>query len=240
MKLSIVIPVFNEEKTLNTLVEKVVAVDISPDTTEIVVVNDCSTDSTSQILESVGKKYKNIKVITHKKNQGKGAAVRTGMKEATGDYIVIQDADLEYNPKDLKRLFALIQQNKAKVVYGTRLKRWPNIYKEESRPRFLIHYLGNRFLSLVTSILYGQWITDMETCYKIFPKSFIDKTQIVGNGFNFEPEVTAKLIKARYKIVEVPIKTTPRGYEEGKKLQTIPEGIEALKTLLRYRFTDSK
>jgi glycosyltransferase involved in cell wall biosynthesis len=238
MKLSIIIPVYNEEKTLQEIVKKVDEVSVSPSSKEIVIVDDASSDTTPQILETLQKKYKDLTVITHKLNAGKGAAVRTGMKKATGDYIVIQDADLEYDPKDLKRLFSPIQQNTAKVVYGTRLKRLPNLKKEESRPRFLIHYLGNRFLSFVTSMLYGQWITDMETCYKIFPRSFIQTTQIKGNGFNFEPEITAKLIKAGYKIVELPIKTTPRGYEEGKKLQTIPEGIEALKTLFRYKFVD--
>ncbi len=238
MKLSIIIPVFNEEKTVEQVIRKVSSVDISPSDKEIVIVNDYSSDNTGKILTSLEKKIPNLTVLTHQKNKGKGAAVRTGMGAATGDYFVIQDADLEYNPSDLKKLFRPIQEGKAEVVYGTRLKRLPHLRGEESRPRFLIHYLGNRFLSLITSILYLQWVTDMETCYKIFPKKFIQKTKIMGNGFNFEPEVTAKLIKAGYKIHEISIRTTPRGYEEGKKLQTIPEGIEALKTLIKYRFRD--
>lgn len=237
MTLSIVIPVFNEQKTIETLLKAVAAVDISPVIKEIIVVNDCSTDNTAALLQGMKKKLKELKIITHKKNQGKGAAVRTGMHHATGDYIVIQDADLEYNPQDYKKLLQPILEGKTEVVYGSRLQRLPHLKGEESRPQFLIHYFGNRILSLITSILYLQWITDMETCYKVFPRAFIEKTSIHGTGFEFEPEITAKLIKSGYKIQEVSIRTTPRGYEEGKKLQTIPDGIKALKTLVKYRFT---
>lgn len=236
MTLSIVIPVYNEQKTVETLLEAVKKVDISPVKKEIIVVNDSSTDKTAAILQKVKKNVKELTIITHEKNQGKGAAVRTGMKHATGDYIVIQDADLEYNPQDFTHLLKPILSGETQVVYGSRLQRLPNLRGEESRPQFLIHYFGNRFLSLVTSILYFQWITDMETCYKIFPRTFIQKTPIYGNGFDFEPEITAKLIKAGYTVRELPIKTTPRGYDEGKKLQTIPDGIKALRTLIKYRF----
>jgi glycosyltransferase involved in cell wall biosynthesis len=238
MKLSIIIPVYNEEKTLRSILTAVEHVDITPVKKEIIVVNVASKDKTRHILDEMKKKIQDLSVITHEKNQGKGAAVRTGMREATGDYIVIQDADLEYDPEDLKRLFQPIADGKTQVVYGSRLQRLPHLRGEESRPKFLLHYFGNRFLSLITSVLYGQWITDMETCYKIFPREFIRKTRIYGNGFDFEPEVTAKLIKAGYRITELPIKTTPRGYEEGKKLQTIPDGMKALWTLLRYRFSN--
>lgn len=238
MTLSIVIPVFNEEKTVQSLLTAVAAVSIAPVKKEIIVVNDASTDESAKILSKAKKTIPELRVITHEKNQGKGAAVRTGMHHATGDYIVIQDADLEYNPQDLKKLLQPILKGTAQVVYGSRLQRLPHLRAEESRPKFLLHYFGNRFLSLVTSLLYLQWITDMETCYKIFPTSFIKKTPIYGNGFEFEPEITAKLIKAGYKIQELPIKTKPRGYEEGKKLQTIPDGIKALRTLIRYRFQD--
>lgn len=238
MKLSVVIPVYNEEKTLQTLLSAVDAVSLDPVKKEIIVVNDASSDKTSSILEKAKKQIKDLRVITHEKNRGKGAAVRTGMAAATGDYIVIQDADLEYDPQDLIKLLKPIQEGKTQVVYGSRLQRLPHLRGEESRPKFLLHYFGNRLLSLITSALYGQWITDMETCYKIFPREFITKTKIYGNGFDFEPEVTAKLIKAGYKITEVSIKTKPRGYEEGKKLQTIPDGLKALWTLLRYRFSN--
>lgn len=238
MKLSIIIPVFNEEKTITDLIKKVAAVKFPNAEKEIVIINDCSTDGTAQKLQQLAKSVPDLTIITHSKNQGKGAAVRTGFAKATGDYIVIQDADLEYDPNQLPMLFKPIQEGIAAVVYGTRLKRLPHLHKEESRGRFLLHYLGNRFLSFITSALYLQWITDMETCYKIFPRAFLKKTTIYGNGFDFEPEITAKLIKHGYKIVEIPITTTPRGYEEGKKLQTFPEGFRALITLIKYRLSD--
>lgn len=238
MKLSIVIPVYNEEKTIENLLKKVQAVSLDPVEKEIIVVNDHSTDSTAEKLQKLKKDIKNLLVIAHAKNQGKGAAVRTGFKHATGDYLVIQDADLEYDPQDLVRLFKPIQDQKAQVVYGTRLKRLPHLGREERTIRFFFHYFGNRFLSLVTSILYGQWITDMETCYKIFPRKALSKFRLSGNGFDFEPEITAKLLKKGYRILEIPITVKPRGYSEGKKLHAIRDGIIALKTLLKNRLVE--
>lgn len=238
MKLSIVIPVFNEERTVEKIIEQVSKVDLSPASSEIVVVNDHSTDSTAEILEKLKNKYKTLRVFSHETNKGKGAAVRTGMEKANGDYIVIQDADLEYDPKQLVSLTRPIIAKTSEVVFGTRLNKLPRVQGGMSKSRFLAHYFGNRFLSLITSTLYGQWITDMETCYKIFPREALKKFTLSGNGFDFEPEITAKLIKAGYKITELPIETTPRGYDEGKKLQTIPEGIRALRTLIVYRFTN--
>lgn len=234
MKLSIIIPVYNEEQTIGEILKRVKNVTL-PLQKEIIIVNDSSSDKTERILESMKKRMQGIRVFHHIKNQGKGAAIRTGLKASSGDYVVIQDADLEYNPKDLVRLVAPITSGKTSVVYGTRLKRLPNLQREERTPRFVIHYFGNRFLSLVTSLLYGQWITDMETCYKIFPGEFARKITLNGNGFDFEPEITAKLMKAGYRITEVPIAANPRGYEEGKKLQTVPEGIRAIWTLVKYR-----
>src|SRR3989344_8807860 len=175
-KLSIIIPVFNEENTIVKVVNNVAGVEISGVAKEIVVVDDASTDRTAMNLKSTLISLVNlnkVKFISHKVNQGKGAAVKTGIVNSTGDYIVIQDADLEYDPKDIVKLVAPIHKNVAKVVYGTRLNRLPNLSHEERRPLFLLHYLGNRFLSLLTSVLYGQWITDMETCYKLFPRSAV-------------------------------------------------------------------
>ena len=238
MKLSIIIPVFNEEKTISEILRKVCKVKIPNASTEIIVVDDGSTDLTVRNLKSQISNLKNIKFIRHKINQGKGAAVRTGIKNATGDYIIIQDADLEYDPKDIARLVIPIKKGVSQVVYGTRLKRMPNLSRDERNLRFLLHYIGNKFLSLITSILYGQWISDMETGYKLFPKSALDGIRLNSKGFDFEPEITAKLLKKGFKIQEVPITTNPRGYSEGKKLNTFKDGTIALFTLLKCRFID--
>lgn len=236
MNLSIIIPVFNEEKTIREVIKRVLALKIDGVNKEIIVVDDGSTDSTKILLKK--NKSKAVKVVFHDNNLGKGSAVKTGIENSSGDYIVIQDADLEYNPLDIKKLTDEVSKNKAKVVYGTRLKRLPNFSRDERKPLFLIHYLGNRFLSLLTSILYGQWLTDMETCYKLFPKSAVGNMKLKARRFDFEPEITAKLLKKGYKILEVPISTIPRGYEEGKKLNTIKDGTVALWTLFKYRFVD--
>ena len=238
MKLSIIIPVFNEEKTIAEILERVVNLKIANVDKEIIVVDDGSTDATASEIQNSEFRIQNFKYIRHKTNHGKGAAVRTGIKHATGDYIVIQDADLEYDPNDIKKLLKPVSKGNAKVVYGTRLNRMPNFSKEERTPRFLLHYVGNRFLSLITSILYGQWITDMETCYKLFPRKAVDKISLNAKGFDFEPEITAKLLKKRYRILEVPIITKPRGYNEGKKLNTFRDGTIALFTLVKCRFID--
>jgi glycosyltransferase involved in cell wall biosynthesis len=235
MILSIIIPVFNESKTILEILDRVIAIKIPNFQKEIILVDDGSTDGTREKIAKA--KLKGVKVFLHKANQGKGAAVKTGIKQAKGDYIIIQDADLEYDPRSIKNLTAQISGEKS-VIYGSRLNRMPHLNKEEKKHLFIIHYFGNRFLSLVTSILYGQWITDMETCYKLFPKAAVSKMKINARGFEFEPEVTSKLLKRGYKIKEVPIIATPRGYDEGKKLNTIRDGSKALWYLLKYRFTD--
>ena len=238
MKLSIIIPVFNEEKTISEILKRVSETKISGVEKQIIVINDGSTDSTASKIHNFLVKHPDIKIINHTKNQGKGAAVRTGIKNATGDYIIIQDADLEYSPKDIEKLIKPVLNGTSKVVYGTRLKRLPSFSKEERTPQFLLHYVGNKFLSLLTSILYGQWITDMETCYKLFPRKAVEDMKLNARGFEFEPEITAKLLKKGYKILEIPISTKPRGYDEGKKLNTFRDGFIALWTLLKYRFVE--
>lgn len=232
MKLSIIVPVYNEEKTISKIMECLEKLSIPSVTKEVIVVDDGSTDSTRKNLS----KIKWPKIVFHEKNQGKGAAVKTGIKKSSGDYIIIQDADLEYDPEYIKILVKPILEGKAKVVYGTRLKRMPNFTAEERTFQFLIHYLGNRFLSFVTSVLYGQWITDMETCYKLFPKIALNGVRLNARGFEFEPEITAKLMKKGYKIIEIPISAKPRGYDEGKKLHTIRDGTKAFWSILKYRF----
>lgn len=236
MKLSIIIPVYNEEKTIELLLKKVFDAKIPDIEKEIIVVDDGSTDATVSAINNLA--INNFIFIKHKGNQGKGTAVRTGIKKATGDYIIIQDADLEYNPNDIAKLIKPIKQGKAQIVYGTRLKRLPNFSRDERLNILKLHYVGNKFLSLVTSMLYFSWITDMETCYKLFPKIAMKDMVLHARGFEFEPEITAKLLKKGYKIYDVPISTNPRGYTEGKKLDTVRDGMKAIWALVKYRFVD--
>lgn len=239
MKLSIIIPVFNEEKTIIPVLEKLLELQFPLKTQrEIIIVDDGSKDKTVKQVKDFLEKHKKsgIALYVHGKNQGKGAAIKTAIEKATGEFVIIQDADLEYDPNDILRLFQEVIDKKAEVVYGTRLKRMPHFEKEERTGRFLLHYLGNKFLSLLTSTLYGQWITDMETCYKLFPRKAVLHMNLEAKGFEFEPEITAKLMKAGYKIHEIPIQTKPRSYTEGKKLNTFKDGKKALMTLFKYRF----
>lgn len=238
MKLSIIIPVYNEENTVGEVIRRVSNIKIPGVPKEIIVVDDGSTDASASEIRKLNLEIRELKFFTHEKNQGKGAAVTTGIENATGDYIIIQDADLEYNPKDIPRLMEPVIQAKAQIVFGTRLKRLPNLRRDERTLRFLIHYFGNRFLSLLTSILYGQWITDMETGYKLFPKNALGRINLRARRFDFEPEITAKLLKNDYKIMEVSIITMPRDYKEGKKLNTFRDGIIALWSLFKFRISD--
>lgn len=244
MRLSIIIPVYNEEETVEEILDRLGKVKFSGVEREVVIVDDGSTDNTRKKLKKLEGKFKKFKgfkkfkIIYHPENQGKGAAVRTGLKQAAGDYILIQDADLEYNPQDIPRLLKPIQAGRAKVVYGSRLRRWPNLKQDERRLQFLLHYFGNRFLSLLTSLFYGQWITDMETGYKIFPKKALKNIRLKARRFDLEPEITSKLLRKGYRIMEMPIRTRPRGYEEGKKLQTVKDGSIAFWTLVKCRFFD--
>ena len=237
IKLSIIVPVYNEEKTVAKLLARIEAVKISGVTKEMIIVDDGSKDKTPLAINEYLKssKGREIKLISHKINLGKGMAVRTGISKASGDYVVIQDADLEYDPKYLIDLMEPIKSGSYKVVYGTRLKRLPDLKKDEKSLRFLLHFFGNRVLSLMVSILFLTWLTDIETCYKIFPRSSFSKMKIKSLGFDFEPEVTIKLLKLGYKIKELPIKTVPRDYSQGKKLKTFYDGSRAFWAILKYR-----
>ncbi len=228
-KVSIIIPVFNEKNTIKALLEKVQNANFSGLEKEIIMVDDCSNDGTTEILRELSKNYK---VFFHEKNQGKGAAIRTAIKEATGDFVVIQDADLEYLPDDYDKLLPLLINDEADVVYGSRFKN-----QENSKNFILKNKIANKFLTLLTNILYGAEITDMETCYKAFKRELIQSITIKSNRFDFEPEITAKIMKRKARLKEVPISYFGRGHDEGKKINW-KDGIHAILTLIKFRFTD--
>jgi glycosyltransferase involved in cell wall biosynthesis len=237
MKLSVIIPAFDEEKSIATIIKRVLRIRIPGTEIEVIVVDDGSRDGTVSAAFDVIKNSPDVHLFEHRENCGKGAAVATGLSHATGDYVVIQDADLEYDPQYIPALLAGLDE-KHRVVYGTRLNRMPHLNGEERTAQFLLHYLGNRFLSILTSVLYGQWLTDMETCYKVFPRQAIDGMHLRARRFDFEPELTAKLLKKGFKIREVSITTNPRSYAEGKKLNTVRDGLVAVWTILKFRFVD--
>lgn len=241
MRLSIIIPVYNEESTITKLLEAVVKVKLPTKTDkEIIVVDDASSDSSyAKILQFKQKSFKNVslKVIRHNYNHGKGSAVVDGINLSSGDVVVIQDADLEYDPDDYPKLMEPILSGKSEVVYGTRLKDYPlKIFGKKKTP-LVSHFLGNKFLTLITEILYGKKVSDMETCYKMFKKDVVANLTIKARRFDFEPEFTAKVMKSGYSIYEVPIKVKPRGYDEGKKISW-KDGFIALWTLVKYRFVN--
>ena len=224
VKLSIVIPVYNEKNTLSTLLTRVEAVDYDK---EIVLVDDCSTDGTREIVES----YKNKKEYTvaiHPHNQGKGAALRTGFAQASGDIIIIQDADLEYDPRDYGKLLEPILDGRADVVYGSRFLGGPH------RVLFFWHYLGNMALTLLSNITTNLNLTDMETCYKVFTRQVLDSIDLKCNRFGFEPEFTSKVAKQKFRIYEVPISYSGRDYAEGKKIGW-KDGVAAIWFIIRFR-----
>ena len=231
MKLSIIIPVYNEEKSILEVISRVKKVNLGSITKEIIIIDDFSTDNTRKIMLEL--KDPSLKIFFHQKNHGKGAAIRTGLKHATGDIILVQDADLEYNPKEYPKLLKPIIEGKTKVVYGSRLE----AIKRNLKKMYKLHYFGNLFLTIVTNMLYGAKITDMETGYKVFRKEVIQNINLRAKRFDFEPEITAKILKKGYKITEVPIDFMGRKFNEGKKI-TWKDGVKALYYLIKYRFTD--
>ncbi len=228
-KVSIIIPVFNEKDTLKLLLEKVEQANFAGLDKEIIMVDDCSNDGTTDILKELSQNYK---VLFHEKNQGKGAAIRTAVKEATGDFVVIQDADLEYLPDDYDKLLPLLVNNEADVVYGSRF-----LNLENSKNFILKNKIANKFLTLLTNILFGAAITDMETCYKAFKREFIQGITIKSDRFDFEPEITAKVMKRKARLKEVPISYFGRGHDEGKKINW-KDGLHAIFALIKFRFSD--
>ena len=231
-RLSILIPVFNEARTLRELLAQVDAATVAGLQKELIIVDDGSTDGTREILERLEGLQTPFRVVFHGQNMGKGAAIRTALTYATGDLILVQDADLEYDPRDYEDLVAPILGGRADVVYGSRLRGGKPV-----RDFSLLYLWGNKFVTLLTNVLYGAALTDMETCYKVFRADVIKNLHIRANRFDFEPEVTAKVLKRGYKLVEFPIAYYGRAHAEGKKL-TWRDGFSALWTLAKYRVMD--
>jgi glycosyltransferase involved in cell wall biosynthesis len=223
MKLSIVIPVYNEKNTIEEIVKKVKSVDLNK---EIVIVDDYSTDGTREILKTMEGEVD--KIIYHDKNQGKGAALRTGFNHITGDCVIVQDADMEYDPNEYHLLLQPILENKADVVYGSRFSSG-----HPHRVLYFWHYLGNRFLTLLSNMFTNLNITDMETCYKLFRTEVIKDIKIEQNRFGFEPEITAKVARKKVRIYEVGISYYGRSYAEGKKINW-KDGLKAIWCIIKY------
>ncbi len=226
MKLSIVIPVYNEAATIREVLERVRA---TPFDKEVIVVDDGSTDGTRDLLRSL--RFPDVVVVLHERNQGKGAALRTGFGRASGDVVIVQDADLEYDPADYPRLLKPIVEEKADVVYGSRFG------GEAHRVLFFWHYVGNRFLTTLSNMFTNLNLTDMETCYKVFRASLLKSLRLRANRFGFEPEFTAKVARLGCRVYEVPISYHGRGYDAGKKI-TWKDGFAAIGCIVRYRFFD--
>jgi glycosyltransferase involved in cell wall biosynthesis len=224
--LSVIVPVFNERSTVAELLRRVRNVELPLDV-EVIVVDDGSSDGTDKILTALGDST--VRIISHGANRGKGAAVRTGVAAARGDLVIIQDADLEYDPEDWPKLLDPILRGKARIVYGSR-------FTGERKNMLPLHWLGNRFLSLVTNVLYSSTLSDMESCYKLFDRRVLEGITIDSDRFEFEPEITAKVLRRGHRIYEVPISYAGREPDEGKKI-TWRDGFGALRALVRYRFT---
>jgi glycosyltransferase involved in cell wall biosynthesis len=227
MKLSVIIPVYNEVESIQAILKRVQDTKLVH---EIIVVDDGSKDGTREVLKTLDGK-KGIRIILHEHNKGKGAAVRTGMAAATGDVLLIQDADLEYDPRDYPQLLQPINEGLADVVYGSRF------LGGSHRVAMFWHMIANRILTFMTNILYNTILTDMETGYKVFRREILNGMVLHANSFDFEPEFTAKILKRHFRIFEVQITFNPRDYTQGKKIK-LKDAFEAVWTLIKYRFVD--
>ena len=227
-KISILVPVFNEQATLLKIIQRIQAVDLNT-AREIVIVDDGSTDKTREILKNIN--HPEIKIFYLPKNQGKGAALHLAFQHATGDILIIQDADLEYDPRDYPALLQPLEEGLADVVYGSRFLGAPR------RATMFWHMVANKMLTFMTNILYNNILTDMETGYKVFRREVVENMPLHAKRFEFEPEFTAKILKRKVRIFEVPISFNPRDYSEGKKIG-IKDAFEAVWALLKYRFVD--
>lgn len=227
-KLTVVIPCYNEEMTLSKCVKRVIEIKDAFLELEVIIIDDCSTDRSFLMATELASNHPEISVIRHKKNQGKGAALRTGFQKASGDFVAVQDADLEYNPMEMKKLLVPLINNEADVVFGSRF-----LSSGAHRVLYFWHYLGNRFLTLLSNMLTDLNLTDMETCYKVFRREIIQSIDIKENRFGFEPEIVAKIAHKRLRIYEMGISYYGRTYEEGKKIG-VKDGIRAMYCIFRY------
>jgi glycosyltransferase involved in cell wall biosynthesis len=227
MKLSVIVPCYNEAKTIETVLENIKNVSLEIDK-EIIIIDDCSTDGTREYLKSIDDKNESIKIIYHSKNCGKGAALRSGFKAASGDIVLIQDADLEYDPHEYPKLLKPIIEDRADVVYGSRF-----IGGESHRVLYFWHSFGNKFLTLFSNIFTNLNLTDIEVCYKVFRKEILNKIELKEDRFGFEPEITAKISRLKCRIYEVGISYSGRTYDEGKKI-TWKDGIRAVYVIIKY------
>ena len=230
MKLSVIVPVYNEEQTIGAVIERIRAVDLGPIEKEIIVANDGSNDGTQRAIdEGPWRTDPTVRILHSPINLGKGAAVRLGLQYATGDILLTQDADLELDPSEYGSLLAPILNDGASIVYGSRFKRQNTSISRRTR-------IANRILTILTNVLFGGRLTDMETGYKVFRREALENIRLRCVGFDFEPEVTAKILRAGYKITEVPIGYSPRRVDEGKKIRWT-DGVDAVYVLLKCRFT---
>jgi glycosyltransferase involved in cell wall biosynthesis len=227
MSLSVIVPAYNEASTLGEVLARVHGTGLAD---EIIVIDDGSMDGTWELLQALKEKYP-LQAIRHERNRGKGAAVRTGIQHATGDLILIQDADLEYDPGDYACLLQPLEEGHADVVYGSRFLSDPR------QPGIFWNVLANRILTLLTNLLYNNVLSDMETGYKVFRREVVQDIPLKARGFDFEPEFTARILKKKVQVHEVPISFTPRGYEEGKKIR-LKDAFIAFWTLIKYRVID--